>query len=86
MTPAARRVAGALLAAVALELADVVLTGGSGPLGPVGALGFGLRLLLLAALLLAAGARPWPLWLLLLPTLAQLHAAGGRLGGDGVMY
>ena len=46
-----------------------------------------LRLLLLGALMLARLTGPrLALWLLLLPTLFQFHFAGGRLGGDGVMY
>jgi hypothetical protein len=81
-----RRGAWALLAAGGLELAYVVTTGGTGPLGATGPLGFALRLLLLAALLLVTRPRPLLLWLLLLPAAAQLHGAGGRLGGDGVMY
>jgi hypothetical protein len=81
-----KRGAAVLLAVLGLELAFVVVTGGDGPLGPVGPLGFTLRLLLLAGLLLIAQPRPLLLFLLLLPAVAQLHGAGGRLGGDGVMY
>lgn len=86
MTAPPRRLAAVLLAVLALELGYVILTGGQGPLGAVGPAGFAVRLLLLGALLGMVGARPLLLWLLLLPTLAQLHGAGGRLGGDGVMY
>jgi hypothetical protein len=77
----------ALSAAVlGLELTYVVVTGGQGPFGAVGPVGFALRLLVLAALLAVARPRPLLIWLLLLPAVAQFHGAGGRLGGDGVMY
>jgi hypothetical protein len=89
-------------AAVALLAADVLLivvTGGASPWpGPsVGAPGFFVRLALLAAALwtrlrvVPPRERRLPgawtaLLLLALPALAQLHLAGARLSGDGIMY
>jgi hypothetical protein len=74
------------LGALALEIVYVVLTGGNGLLGPVGPVRLTVRLVVLAVLLAIARPKPLLLWLLLLPAAAQLHGAGGRLGGDGVMY
>lgn len=97
---AARRLSGALCALLLVELLSVVLTGGGSLLQPalsVGPLGFALRLLgfgvclglrfrLLADDALRLSRARLTLVLLLLPTLQQFQFAGGRLGGDGVMY
>lgn len=96
----ARRLATAVMALLTADVLLIVVTGSTslGPgLSPVGALGFVGRLALLAAALWArvrvlpprerrlAGA--WTALLLLaLPALAQLHLAGARLSGDGIMY
>jgi hypothetical protein len=95
-----KRVAELVLAALALELVMVVVSGGASLLDlrgetrvtPAGFLARGAALAL--ALLLRFGALASGradrarlfLVLLLLPTLAQLHVAGGRLGGDGISY
>ena len=77
-----RRVANVALGLIASELLLVIVTGAS-----VGRAAFALRLLLLGVFLLARFSGPrLVLFLLLLPTLFQFHFAGGRLGGDGVMY
>jgi hypothetical protein len=95
-----RRAAAALGAVLAADLLVVVITGGRSllvPFSPVGAPGFAVRLALLALALwawlrvLAARERRLPatwtaLLLLGLPALAQLHLAGARLSGDGIMY
>jgi len=78
-----------LFALVCAELLFAIVSGSASwwpPLGPVGLTGFVVRAVVLAALMLALRFRPLPLWLLLLPALGQLHLAGGRIGGDGVMY
>lgn len=96
-----RRACGALLALALLDLVVIILTGGTSLLSPgaplLGPLAFALRLVALGGLvglrfrLLAedalrlSGSRLL-LVLLLLPTLFQFQFAGGRLGGDGVMY
>jgi hypothetical protein len=73
---------GVALALLALELFLVIAAG-----APVGRGAFLIRLSLLGALLSLRVAGPrLVLLLLLLPTLYQFHFAGGRLGGDGVMY
>jgi hypothetical protein len=77
-----RRIVNVALALLAFELLWVIVSG-----APVGRASFVLRLLLLGGLMLARfGGPQLVLWLLLLPTLFQFHFAGGRLGGDGVMY
>lgn len=97
---AARRAAGALLVLLSLDLLVVLATGSSSliwPFAPVGPWGFvvraagvGLLVLLRFWVLPHREARMNPgrliLVLLLLPTLAQFHLAGGRINGDGVMY
>jgi len=94
----ARRLVAWAACALVLDLAVVVVTGGTSLLGPrVGPGGFAARALLLGACLwltgrvLVAPARRWNggrlvLVLLLLPTLAQFQFDGGRINGDGVMY
>jgi hypothetical protein len=84
-----RRGLWAALTLVALELLFAIVSGavsGWPPFGPLGPVGFALRALVLAGLMVALRIRPLPLWLLLLPALAQFHLSGGRIGGDGVMY
>jgi hypothetical protein len=90
----------ALLVVLVLDLLVVLVTGGDSifaPFGlsPVRPLGFLVRSSFIAALVLlrfTSGAErrnhraSLLLWLLLLPTLAQFHFAGGRLGGDGISY
>jgi hypothetical protein len=79
----------ALAGLVAVDVLVLLVTGSAslvqGGVGPAGTLA---RLALLGVLILAGW--PWrprlALWLLLLPTLAQFHLAGGRINGDGVMY
>jgi hypothetical protein len=87
-------------AALALDLLALVVTGHASPLWPwaaVGPWGFGLRAALLGtALVLRCRVFAEParrlsrarlaLVLLLLPALLQFQYAGGRMGGDGVMY
>lgn len=80
------------------DIVGLVVTGSASWLAggaPVTAAGLGWRLAVWALLLvlrtrtLATRALPWPwlaLLLLALPALAEFHLAGGRLGGDGVMY
>lgn len=96
-----RRVAGVTAGCLSCDLLCLLLSGSSSLLDlgrtPVGRAGLLLRLLLLGLALvlrlwvLAAG-RPrlsretLALLLLLLPALAEFQLAGGRLGGDGVMY
>jgi len=78
-----------VLALAAAELLYAVVSGSASllpPFGPVGLPGFAGRALVLALAMWALRLRPLLLWLLLLPALGQLHLAGGRLGGDGVMY
>jgi hypothetical protein len=89
-----------LVAALTLELVVVVVTGGASLLDlrgtlPVTPVGFLTRSTLLAlAVLLRFGALAEGradrarllLGLILLPALAQLTFAGGRLGGDGISY
>lgn len=79
---ALRRISGVLLTLAGLELLIVIVTG-----SPVGRVSFLARLFLLSLLIVLrfSGARGL-LLLLLLPTLFQFQFAGGRLGGDGVMY
>jgi hypothetical protein len=94
-----RRAAGALVLLLGLDLFVILVTGSSSILG-TGAVtprSFLLRCAVLGALialrfralaeerLRMSGARLL-LVLLLLPTLAQFQHAGGRMGGDGVMY
>lgn len=98
----ARRVAGALLALSLLDLALVVVTGGSSPLWvlgapDVGAAGFALRAAA-AALLFALrfrvfatpterlGAPALGLGLIFFPLLVHFQVGGGRLSGDGLSY
>ncbi len=96
-----RRAAGLGAAFLFLDLLFLLLSGSSSLLDfgrtPVGAAGLLLRLLLLGLALvlrfrvLAEGRlrlsrATLALVLLLLPALAELQLAGGRLGGDGVMY
>jgi hypothetical protein len=83
---------------VGSDVLGVVITGSTSWLAggvAVGGVGLASRLLLWAGLLvwrtraLARHRLPWPwlaLLLLALPVLAEFHLAGGRLGGDGVMY
>lgn len=80
---ALRRISGLLLALAGLELVVVIVAG-----SPFGRAGFVARLLLLGLLIVLrlSGAYRLLLLLLLLPTLFQFQFAGGRLGGDGVMY
>ncbi len=95
-----RRACGVALALLGLEVLCVLVTGGGSLLDletVVGRFGFALRLAALGALLAlrfrllaeeglrVSGARLL-LLLMLLPTLFQFQFAGGRLGGDGVMY
>lgn len=68
------------LGLLSFELGWGIVTGALGPIG------FGVRAAAIAGSLVALGARPLPLWLLLLPALAHFHFGGGRIGGDGVMY
>ena len=78
-----------LFALVAAELLFAIVAGSVSwwpPFGPVGLVGFAWRALALAGLMVALRFRPLALWLLLLPALGQFHLAGGRIGGDGVMY
>lgn len=96
----ARRLATMAVAVLAADVLLIVVTGSTSAvpgLGPVGARGFVVRVALLAFALwarlrvLAARERrlagPWvALLLLALPALAQLHLAGARLSGDGIMY
>ncbi len=80
---------GALLGLTGAELMFSIVSGSASlfpPFGSLGPVGFAARALVLAAFMWALRFRPLPLWLLLLPALGQLHLAGGRLGGDGVMY
>jgi hypothetical protein len=82
-------VAWGLFALLSLELVFAIVSGslsGWPPFGRVGGIGFALRALALAALMIGLRFRPLPLWLALLPALGQFHLAGGRIGGDGVMY
>jgi hypothetical protein len=84
-----RTVARVLAGLVALDVLVVLLTGSYSLVqAGVGAPGLLVRLVALAVLLVAGWTwRPaLLLWLLLLPTLAQFHLAGGRINGDGVMY
>ena len=95
-----KRLADILLAVLALELVVVVVSGGAslldlrgtGSVTPVGFLARGALLALAVLLRLGALAEGRAdrarllLGLLLLPALAQLHFAGGRLGGDGISY
>ncbi len=86
------------LALVGSDVLGIVVTGSASWLAggvAVGGVGFAARLALLAGLLvlrtrtLTARRLAWPwlsLLLLALPALAEFHLAGGRLGGDGVMY
>jgi len=79
---ALRRISGALLALAGLELLVVIVTGSG-----VGRAGFLARLFVLGLLIASrVSAARRLLLLLLLPTLFQFQFAGGRLGGDGVMY
>jgi len=95
------RVTLALLAVFCADLLVILVTGGSSFLlpggGEVGPLGFGLRAIAIAGLILlrfrwlAPSGRQLDggkilLWLLLLPTLMQFQYHGGRINGDGVMY
>jgi hypothetical protein len=78
-----------LAGVAALDVLLVLVTGSLSLWGGgVGAAGLLVRLGVLGALF--AVGWPWRprtlLWLLLLPTLAQFHLAGGRINGDGVMY
>ena len=76
-------------ALLSAELVFAIVSGSASwwpPFGPVGLAGFVARAAVLGALMVALRFRPLPLWLLLLPALGQLHLAGGRIGGDGVMY
>jgi hypothetical protein len=93
-----KRLLTALLAVAGVDLLIVIVTGGVSPLAlgrGVAPAGFLLRLLVIAALLVAAycagtrsAARRFRLVLalLLLPTLMQFQFAGGRVNGDGIMY
>jgi hypothetical protein len=84
-----RRALWAVFALVSAELVFAIVSGSSSwwpPFGPVGLAGFACRAVVLGALMAALRFRPLPLWLLLLPALGQFHLAGGRIGGDGVMY
>ncbi len=97
---AGRRALEAGLVLLGLELVFVVVSGGASLLDPAGTRtvsppGFALRAALAALALLlrcavqAEGRVDRPrlvLALLVLPALAQLHFAGGRIGGDGVSY
>jgi hypothetical protein len=86
----------AFLVLAGLDLGLVIVTGGGSLLGGgVTPLGFTMRALLLAVLVVArtrwCAARPLRqgplvLLLLLLPTLLQFQYAGGRVNGDGIMY
>jgi hypothetical protein len=83
------RLGWAAFALVTSELLFAIVSGDGSwwpPFGPVGLTGFVLRALVLAALMIALRFRPLALWLLMLPALGQLHLAGGRISGDGVMY
>jgi hypothetical protein len=76
-----RRVSELLLALLFLEVLSALITGGGSRFG------FALRLAALAVLLtLRLSGSRLVLLLMLLPTLFQFQFAGGRLGGDGVMY
>jgi hypothetical protein len=95
-----RGAAVAVAAVLAADVLLVVVTGWQSLLpflSPVGPRGFGGRLGLLALAVWAArrgraprarrlGATWTALVLLSLPALAQLHLAGSRLSGDGIMY
>lgn len=95
----ARRVAGVLAILACADLLLILISGGTSlaGLGRVTTAGLWLRLALVGVLLSArfyllaektvriSRAR-LVLVLLLLPTLAEFHLAGGRIGGDGVMY
>lgn len=96
-----RRVLGIAAAFLCFDLLLVLISGGTSLVDfgrePVGTLGLVLRLALfgvLLALRLRVLCEPASrvslarlvLVLLLLPTLAEFHLAGGRIGGDGVMY
>jgi len=97
---AVRGVASALLLVLGLDVLVLLVTGSASvltPGRPVGGAGFALRavvfglfLVLRVWVLAAAATRPRArrllLILLLLPTLVQFQVAGGRLGGDGLMY
>ncbi len=97
----ARRATGVAVALLTLEVWLALVTGSSwffdGSGAPLGEAGFAVRLLGWAALfvirfrLLAkpewrVATAPLLLTLCLLPTLQQFQFAGGRLGGDGIMY
>lgn len=89
MSARTRTALAASLAALAVELVYGIVSGAhtlAPPFGPLGAVGFAVRAVLVAGLLCALRARPLSLWLLLLPALAHFHFGGGRIGGDGVMY
>ena len=89
MSPRIRRWLWAAFGLLAAELVFAIVSGAVSwwpPFGRVGLAGFTVRALLLAGLMAALRFRPLPLWLLLLPALGQFHLAGGRIGGDGVMY
>lgn len=89
MSPRTRRVLWGTFALVAAELVFAIVSGAVSwwpPFGPVGLAGFACRALVLGALMVALRFRPLLPWLLVLPALGQLHLAGGRIGGDGVMY
>jgi hypothetical protein len=93
-----RRLLPVLLGVSCFDLLIVVVSGGISALAlgrVVGVPGLLLRLLVIAALLLAAYASGpatprrrsrLVLALLLLPTLLQFQFAGGRVNGDGIMY
>ncbi len=89
MSGRARTAAWVAFAVLAAELVFAIVSGSTSwwpPFGRVGLTGFVLRATALGALLAALRFRPLALWLLMLPALGQLHLAGGRIGGDGVMY
>jgi hypothetical protein len=79
------RLAWLALAVLAADLAWILVTG-----APVGLARFLLVIAVLAALIVVVrrgkDAGRTLLILLLLPTLAQFHFAGGRINGDGIMY